>query len=89
MSVSLSVSLHLLFVLMCVGLGYLLRWIIEQSRELDRAIERMNQPEPVPDSGNRQLQPGPKQSVSSAASVLQSKADPAKLAELKANLRKS
>lgn len=80
MSVGFNFFLHVIFVLLCVGLGYVLRWSMEEFKELDHQIESLNQP----DQPHRK----PPTATTSAASDLQAKADPDKLAELKASLKK-
>lgn len=80
MSVGFNFFLHVIFVLLCIGLGYVLRWSMEEFKELDRHIESLNRPEQVPSTLPTALP--------STASALQAKADPAKLAELKASIKK-
>jgi hypothetical protein len=80
MSTGFNFFLHIIFVLLCVGLGYVLRWSMEEFKEMDHHIERLNQPD--------QPQHTASTAVTSAASALQAKADPAKLAELKASITK-
>jgi hypothetical protein len=80
MSAGFNFFLHLIFVLLCLGLGYLLRWSMEEFKEMDRHLERLNQPEqPTAKS---------KPAVLVTANSVQAKADPAKLAELKAAIKK-
>ena len=80
MSVGVNVFLHLIWLLLCGGIGYILRWSMEEFKAMDQQVERLNQPEqPISKTQS---------SVPSAASSLQAKADPAKLAELKASLKK-
>ena len=83
MSVGFNVFLHLIFVLLCVGLGYVLRWSLEEFKDLDQQIARMKKP----DNGNAAPLPQT-QSLKNMGSALQSKADPNKLTELKASLKK-
>ena len=75
---------HVVFVLLCLGLGYMVRFSMEEFRELDRQVECMTHPEQSDDRDGRRAQPA----APSTASALQAMADPAKLAELKASLKK-
>jgi len=81
MSVGFNVFLHLIWVLLCGGLGYLLRWSMEEFKAMDQQVLRLSQTEQPPYK--------PQTPVPGAASGLQAKADPAKLAELKASIKKS
>jgi preprotein translocase subunit SecG len=77
---------HVLFVVLCLGLGYMIRYSMEEFKELDRHIECMNEPERAVNSqGSAQHNA---QTVPGLANELQAKADPAKLAELKASIKK-
>jgi hypothetical protein len=79
MSTGFNFFLHIIFVAMCLGIGYVLRWSMEEFKAMDQHIQQLNQPEqPIFNS-----QPSP-----IAANALQAKADPAKLAELKASIKK-
>jgi hypothetical protein len=80
MSTGFNFFLHIIFVTLCVGLGYMLRWSMEEFKAMDQQAERLTQPD--------QPSSGPNPPVQSAASALQAKADPAKLAELKASIKK-
>jgi len=80
---------HVAFVLLCLGLGYMIRFSMEEFKALDQQIELMQHPEPRGQTGNYQPQtavraPG----VPEAMSVVKLGADPAKLTELKASLKK-
>jgi len=89
MSVFANFLFHIVFVLLCIGLGYVLRFSMEEFKELDKQIERMNRVEPtIPPSGY-QPQPAPKPLLSNLdSSGLKAKADPAKLAELQSKFKK-
>jgi|FreactTroBogLake_1042271.scaffolds.fasta_scaffold28730_4 hypothetical protein len=88
MSVGFNVFLHMIFVLLCVGLGYVLRWSLEEFKELDQHIARMKQPEHLRHDVRHQHVASQQPPLSNMSNNLQSKADPAKLAELKANMKK-
>jgi len=87
-SVGFNVLLHLIFVLLCLGLGYLIRFSMEEFKELDRQVSIMQQPEPRVHASVYQPQPGLPSSLPSMGSALQAKADPAKLNELKTTIKK-
>jgi hypothetical protein len=88
MSVGFNVFLHMIFVLLCVGLGYVLRWSLEEFKELDQHIARMKQPEQLHHSIKHQPADKTQPSMPDMINNLKSKADPAKLAELKATIKK-
>jgi hypothetical protein len=79
MSTGFNFFLHIIFVAMCLGIGYILRWSMEEFKAMDQHIQQLNQPEqPI-----YKPQPWP-----ITANTLQAKADPAKLTELKASIKK-
>jgi hypothetical protein len=80
MSTGFNFFLHIIFVALCIGLGYLLRWSMEEFKAMDQHIQQLNQPE--------QQISNTQSAVTSTAHALQAKADPAKLAELKASIKK-
>jgi len=88
MSVGFNLFLHLLFVLFCIGLGYVLRWSMEEFKELDAQIARMNKPEQEPQAAVQPHTAKAPPALPNMQSTLQAKADPAKLAELKATIKK-
>jgi hypothetical protein len=79
MSAGFNFFLHILFVALCIGLGYVLRWSMEEFKAMDQHIQQLNQPE------QPRFSPQP---LPSTANALQAMADPAKLAELKASIKK-
>jgi len=83
MSVGFNFFLHVIFVLLCIGLGYVLRWSMEEFKELDAQVKRMKQPETV-----FQAPAKSQTSLPTLQTTMQGKADPAKLAELKATIKK-
>ena len=72
---------HLLFVLLCMGLGYALRVVIENMAALDQQVDDLQKPEVRSHTGGLKSQ-------HSMSTVLQSKADPVKLAALRSSLKK-
>jgi hypothetical protein len=88
MSVFANFLVHIVFVLLCIGLGYALRFSLEQFKELDEQVKRNGikpgtpmvgcQPQPLP------ISPLPR----TGSSGLKAKADPAKLAALQSSFKK-
>ena len=73
---------HMILVPLCVGLGYLLKYIVDNWRELDAQIARLTKPEV------KQAPPGPRPGYAPPPAMNEVKlsADPAKLAALKATM---
>jgi hypothetical protein len=88
MSVFANFLVHIVFVFLCIGLGYVLRFSLEQFKELDEQVKRNSietskpivgyQPQPLP------ISPLPNK----GSDGLKAKADPAKLAALQSSFKK-
>lgn len=73
---------HVILVPLCVGLGYLLKYIVDNMLALDAQIAKLKAPEP---KRTFDYQPAP--IVPEAMKEVKLSADPDKLAELKAKLK--
>jgi hypothetical protein len=82
---------HVIFVLLCLGLGYMIRFSMEEFKELDRQIERMQQPESQHTSSYQSLPPTSGSSAHKpkleAMVDVKLSADADKLAELKSAMK--
>ena len=75
---------HAILVPLCVGLGYLLKYIVDNFRELDKQIARLRAPEV-----KRSYEPGPRPGYEPPPAMQEVKlaADPDKIAALKAAIK--
>jgi hypothetical protein len=75
---------HVILVPLCVGLGYLLKYIVDNMQALDAQIKRLRAPEI-----QRRYEPGPSPGYAPppAMSEVKLSADPDKLAALKSAIK--
>lgn len=77
---------HAILVPLCVGLGYLLKYIVDNFRELDKQVARLRAPE-VKRSYEYEPGPMPGYEVPKAMQEVKLTADPDKLAALKSAIK--
>jgi len=75
---------HVILVPLCVGLGYLLKYIVDNMRALEAQIAKLKAPEP---KSTYEYKPAPMPVVPDAMKEVKLSADPDKLAELKSKLK--